>query len=586
MHDGPCESTPIVVAPQRRWCEWELAALALLTVALYFTRLTLLPVCGEESRWANGAREMIASGDWVVPRQQGQIFPERPPLGSWAMGLAGLARGQVDLTAIRLPSAGAILLLTCLIYLYARSWMSRLGSFAAAAVFATSGQVLALGRLGESEAVFTLFVAASLGIWHVGYLQRWPAAVAWSAGYSLAALAALTKGLQAPVYLIAATAAFLILERNWRWLFGAGHALGVACFTAIIGAWLIPFAGAGWHAMHDIWFGLAGDRLTTNGLARHIVHYPLETFACLLPWSPLLLAWLKPTVCRALWSNRPQVRFLIVALAVTYPSVWLAAGAKGRYFMPLYPALAVLMGLVVEHCTAAAANLNHRRVWRLFLRGLAISTVVGGCVLLAANTLPLVRLSVLSQPGPFIYLWMVIACGTAGVFAWSSLAEHAPRPQLAIVALVVLVGFSYVGLVLNARLSGVNDLMPAVARVKEQLPEPGQLISLGRVYHRFTYCYEAPIRPVPWPVTAEQAPPEMTYFCFDRHGSDTAEVRSTGDGRFSENTSGTLPFEWEKITEIPCDPTKRDDNWRSVIIGRVRKPVRLAAPPASQPVLR
>ena len=71
-------------------------------------------------------------------------------------------------------------------------------------------------------------------------------------------------------------------------------------------------------------------------------------------------------------GDRPQVKFLLVALAVTYPSVWLAAGARGRYFMPLYPCLAVLMGLVVEHCTALGASCADCRVWRRYARGLAV----------------------------------------------------------------------------------------------------------------------------------------------------------------------------------------------------------------------
>ncbi len=79
------------------WREWEVAALLVLVGLTYFTRLGALPVCGEESRWATAAREMMASGDFIVPRQQGTVFPERPPLGSWAMALVGLFRGEVDL---------------------------------------------------------------------------------------------------------------------------------------------------------------------------------------------------------------------------------------------------------------------------------------------------------------------------------------------------------------------------------------------------------------------------------------------------------------------------------------------------------
>lgn len=570
-----------------RWRrEWEVAALGVLVVATYFTRLSAVPVCGEESRWAAAAREMIARGDWIVPRQQGTIFPERPPLGSWAMGLLGLARHEVDLVAVRLPSACAILMLTWLIYAYARSWMSRRGSFASAAIFATLGQVLTLGRFGESEAVFTLFIAASLLVWHLGYMRRWPVPLVWSLGYSLAALGALTKGLQAPVYFVAVCGVYLLLVRDWRWLFSRGHALGLACFAAIVGAWLVPFAAADWHAIGDIWLGLVGDRVTTAGLLTHVASFPVETFGCLLPWSPLLLALFKPSVFKSLLRDRPPVRFLLVALAVTYPSVWLAAGAKGRYYMPLYPCLAILMGLVVEHCTARAAILDHRRVWRLFLRGAAIAVSIGAVVIVAASLLPIERLASARQPLSFLVVWAVVAAVSAGVLTWASLGEQAPRPQVAIFTLCGFVGMTYVGAVINSRAGGGNDLAPAVVEIKEQLPEAGQLVSLGRVYHRFAYCYETPIRQIPWPSTAGEVPPDVTYFCFDHRPSDTAESRSTSDGRPSPSTSGTLPFEWEKIAEIPCDAVKRGRNDRTVVIGRVRRTELLAEPTSNRPVRR
>ena len=110
-----------------------------------------------------GAREMLATGDWIVPRQQGQVFPERPPMTMWLMAVAGWLRGDVDLVAIRLPSVIAVVLTSLLIYGYAR-----------ALVFPDSprssprsstprwARCCKSAGMGESEAVFALFVSASL----------------------------------------------------------------------------------------------------------------------------------------------------------------------------------------------------------------------------------------------------------------------------------------------------------------------------------------------------------------------------------------------------------------------------------------
>ncbi len=82
----------------------------------------------------------------------------------------------------------------------------------------------------------------------------------------------------------------------------------------------------------------------------------------MMPWSLLLLALVTPNVRRSIARGRPQVQFAVMALAVTYPTVWFAAGARGRYFMPLYPCLAVLIGLIAEQCAVDACA---ARKWRI-----------------------------------------------------------------------------------------------------------------------------------------------------------------------------------------------------------------------------
>ena len=123
--------------------------------------------------------------------------------------------------------------------------------------------------------------------------------------------------------------------------------------SAIIAAWQIPFyCATDIDAVMATWAGLATDRVHLDGLVKHIVMYPIETFACLLPWSPILVALMKRETRALIADQKPLVSFLLVALAVAYPTVWVVAGAQARYFMPLYPLVAVLVGLVVERCSA------------------------------------------------------------------------------------------------------------------------------------------------------------------------------------------------------------------------------------------
>src|SRR6266478_3226311 len=121
----------------RWWLEIELALLVVLVVGAYFTRMTALSVRGEESRRGLIAREMLATGDWIVPRCQGIPLFSRPPLQNWLIAAVAVVRGDVDLVALRFPSDCAILLTVILIYGYARSMLTRLGALTAAAAYAS-----------------------------------------------------------------------------------------------------------------------------------------------------------------------------------------------------------------------------------------------------------------------------------------------------------------------------------------------------------------------------------------------------------------------------------------------------------------
>src|SRR5262249_17367196 len=143
----------------------DVAALALIVVsvsAIYGSRLATQSLAREETRWGSGAREMLPTGDWGVPRQQGRGFPERPPMTMWVMAAVGWLRGNVDPIAIRVPSVIAVVLTSLLVFAYTRAFASTTAATVGAIAYATMGQVLQIGRQAESEAVFALFVGGSL----------------------------------------------------------------------------------------------------------------------------------------------------------------------------------------------------------------------------------------------------------------------------------------------------------------------------------------------------------------------------------------------------------------------------------------
>lgn len=560
-------SLPSLSHETRWYREWEFYAVCLLVLGIYFTRLTLLPACGEETRVASMAVEMIETGDWVVPRQQGIPFPERPPMGAWCMALVGMLRGEVDLVAMRLPSVLALLLTAALLYIYARSFLTRLGACASAIAYITAAQVLQIGRHGESEPLFALFVGASLLVWHWGVMHRWHPAWTWIAGYSLAALGALMKGPQAPIYFCAATFAYLIVKRDWRRLFGWEHLLGIAAFIGIVSLWLVPFAQQmGTEATADIWTILARKRFGTGGIIKHLFSYPLETIVCLLPWSPLAIHFIGKRFRVSLTDIKPQLLFLVTAIVVTYPSVLLAAGARGRYYMPLYPLLAVLLGIVIERSVQSSRATYARLGWMRFVLFIAALAAFSGIGVFAISLVKPERLADIAQPLGWSLVYLLLSFVAACVLLWTKNKKR--RATVALCTVSVLLGVIYTGLVLNVRARSANDITPAVAAARQVLPDNVKLVSLGPIAHQFAFAYHEPIRELPWPTAQQSAEPKFDYFCYQTTELDKPGFIHLGRGMKSEDVPAELPFAWEEVARLNYGREK-DDARSQVIIGRV-----------------
>jgi 4-amino-4-deoxy-L-arabinose transferase-like glycosyltransferase len=570
----------------RHWPDAIVVALLITTISLiYGARLSLQPLVGEETRWATGAREMLATGDWIVPRQQGKAFPERPPMTMWAMAAAGWLRGEIDPIAVRLPSVIAVVLTSLLTYSYARVLISQTVAIAAALIYATFGQVLQIGRLGESEAAFALFVSASLLTWHLGYVRNWRPVLVWSAGFALAALAALVKGPQAPVYFGAITGAYLLfMRRDWQYLLSWQTAAGGLVFVAVVAAWQIPFYRAtDWSAVVATWAGLAGDRFKFSGVLSHAVTYPAETFVCLLPWSPMLFALIRANRRELLADKWQVVSFLLTAMAIAYPTVWMAAGARGRYFMPLYPVAAILVGMLIERCSAAKLGTSQRRGWNQFVLLwsfiFALAALGLGCIVFLPGDL----LQSLYQPRSFCVLLAVVAAGAPAALWANYRRQVILRPLSAVFTIALAAALVVSGIKVNVNAGRWYDATAGAEEFKSLLPAATELVSLTAIDHRFAYYYGSQIDELVWPRAVSDIPPNVDYFCFMRLPGDSAASRQAGRGRTWQSTPGTLPFAWKEVAAASFDRQKDSKLATVVVLGRVVRPLRAEVTDATVP---
>jgi 4-amino-4-deoxy-L-arabinose transferase-like glycosyltransferase len=520
---------------------------------------TRLPLQGEETCRALHGIEMAATGDWLFATNQGVRIIDRPPLQYWTFAIIHKWIHPLDPLTIRLVMFAITLATSLMVWRYTHWFFSAPAAVLAGVAYPTLGHVLDLGRRAETDAQFTLLCAGSLLAWHIGYSRRRNRYLTWIFGAFLAALAALTKGLQAPVAFFGATYFFLLLFRDWRWLVHPSNLVGILTFFAAVAVWQVPFyMEAGWDGVWLTWFDPGASRLPADwaGLLRHMVTFPLVVLGATLPWSPLLLGLL----CWEFWNlgscGRSAVVFLLCGIAAILVPVWLSPGSHHRYVMPMYPLLAVLCGAVVHQGLSLAPPAFLRRLWRDFVRILAV-VVVGATIVflgMTASTLFSVHEWVLrlAQPWWQIIPLVVLVVPTVGFLIRRAPSSY-PRDALWVTFLAgALVALLFNGPIINSLAQAAVDVRPDVASLYRRIPQGIRLMSIGMAHHRLLYYYPEPIPLVPRPSSAEDVPEDLEYFVIEGYRGEPT----------------ILPFEWEEIGRLNMDRNRRDDPRDFVIIGR------------------
>ncbi|MDF0551864.1 glycosyltransferase family 39 protein [Kamptonema sp. UHCC 0994] len=142
-----------------------------------------------EPLFAEAARQMTVTGDWITPYFNGQTRFDKPPLIYWLMAIAYHTFG-VNILAVRLPSAVAAIALTCLgfytLYYCKRDGEMEDGNLSSApvppislfpagigsALIALNPETIAWGRIGVSDMLLTGCMCSALFAFFLGYVKE------------------------------------------------------------------------------------------------------------------------------------------------------------------------------------------------------------------------------------------------------------------------------------------------------------------------------------------------------------------------------------------------------------------------------
>jgi 4-amino-4-deoxy-L-arabinose transferase len=390
-------------------------------------------IAPDEFRYAEVPREMLASGDWIVPRLDGVLYFEKPPLGYWASALSIRAFGETA-AAVRLPFALATLCNAAIAFALVRRFGAGASAARATAIgLLTSVEVALIGTSAVLDALFALAVTGTLAaLFAASEAQSGAARQRWLVLAGTACGAAfLTKGFLAFAIPVAVMVPYLVWSRRSRDLVRLPWTpLAVALLVAA--PWTIAIA----RAEPDFWRQFVVNEHLRRFAGASPQHpepfwYFLPVLAVgALPWTPLLAsAWRR----RADYAASPLLRFCACWLVAPVLLLSAASGKLTTYVLPCFPALFILLadGALAQ----PRARLARQLAW--IAGALAAIGAVTAVVLLAPIP-ALGELFAADEYGKRVVLAAVVALVTGG------LAATVRRGDIALRASAIAAAFALV----------------------------------------------------------------------------------------------------------------------------------------------
>ncbi|MCL2645394.1 MAG: glycosyltransferase family 39 protein [Phycisphaerales bacterium] len=143
---------------KRWWTREDILLLVMLGALLFLPGLGQIVLFDrDEPRFATAAREMWQSGDYIVPRFNGGLRSDKPPLVYWLMTASYSLMGQANELAARLPSAICGTLTLIVVYLMAAARFGRVTGLLAALILGSCSLFVVESRMATADAAMLLF---------------------------------------------------------------------------------------------------------------------------------------------------------------------------------------------------------------------------------------------------------------------------------------------------------------------------------------------------------------------------------------------------------------------------------------------
>ena len=374
-----------------------LAANRTLRLAIYalLAAIVYLPVLGrpalwepDEGRYAEIAREMVISGDYVTPRDDFELYFEKPPLVYWA-NAASIEIFGVNEFAVRLPAAlfsiGQIVVTAAL----AEVMLGAATGLFAALALALSPLFFGFARFATLDPALAFFLTAALAAFYAAARDdsfSRPSSRKWMLiSAAMLALGTLAKG---PIALLlggAIALTWLASERRLRQVAQMPLVWCLVIYAAIVVPWFVLAEARNPGFMHFFivhehleryvtssehgwgpWFFIP---IVTGGTWPWIFFVPLG-------WSAMRAGEGLPAIVKDTSARRAAARFLAIWFVVILVFFSIPRSKLGSYILPALPPLGIVAGYGLARMSALDAVRRRRLLAVVAIANLAIAAAL------------------------------------------------------------------------------------------------------------------------------------------------------------------------------------------------------------------
>ena len=436
----------------------------------------------DEAFYAESAREMVASGDWLTPYYNYEPRFQKPVLYYWLTAATYQVFGPTEFAA-RFWAAVAGLGLVLVTAACGRRWYDESTGLLAGAIVATNFGYFSIGRMALPDLPLTFCI--TLAIWaalvstlefhlrasrYGGQAERSPRVFVLLAALGLG-LGFLMKGPVGVIIPLLVIIPVLAIERRSIALTPSDLVLGFIVMMAVAVPWyVLMWMRHGNDYLQSFFVGDNFERFATDRFndPRPWWFYLPVVAGGLLPWTPLALTWLGPIVgfiTRRRDISTVELRLILWALL---PLVFytLSVGKQPRYVLPVLPPLAVLLAASIVERTQEWRGLNGARSMPRRALPVVVGSVLSGMFLAALGVLLYRAQALLINVQPmFTTIAAIVIVVLGALVILTAVTRHwrmAPG-VLAVAAAIVLPTIQY-----GALSSGGDDTVQQMARLVAQ----------------------------------------------------------------------------------------------------------------------